>query len=128
MKTILLYVAAAVLILFPYLGFYETYKDVKDITKESAQWEYKYNLAVATNEKNVETIKRMEENHAGLLKDLSDWQDRQYATERQLSNAKNKLHKLERDSDKYRDLLSTPIPCELWLQIFPNSPRCPRTN
>lgn len=119
-------VAAAVI--FVAYQFKSMHDETTAAIRDAAKWEANYNQAKQIAENNAKALENLQMSHNALMAELTDWQNRQSATEGQLANARKKVRVLERDNEEVRATLSTAIPCELWRQIFPDTARCPRQN
>lgn len=89
------------------------------------QWQSNYETAAQAQREGEETIQVMREDFDAMQEDLLDWQGKQYQTQQDLSAAQKRIRRLEKENEAIRAFLDTPVPCELWLQIWPNSPKCP---
>lgn len=122
------YVAVAVAIVCILYYFRISHVEAVEATKNATMWENNYYRAVRIAEDNFNTITELATQQNVLMEELKDWRERQSATERQLNATKKRIQSLERENEKVRATLSTAIPCELWEQIFPDTPKCPRKN
>lgn len=122
------YGVVAAAIFFAAYQFKDMHKETVVAVKEAAKWEADYKQAKQVADDNAKALERLQVSHNALMVELADWQNRQSATENQLTTARKKVRALERENEAVRATLSTAIPCELWRQIFPNTTRCPRQN
>lgn len=113
-------------------GLYLLYKDQTKETKIAQQelelamtkieeWKVQFEVLSRAQEQSEETIKKLQEKNAQTEEELLEWKNKYGETDKRLATVTKKIRKLERENEKVRNLLSMPVPIELWREIFPNS-------
>lgn len=122
---------AAILVGFLFYGYYEytqTKAALQEATSASERWERDYRIAKATSDRNAEAAKTLAGKIEKMDADLLTWKTKYDAAERKTRAVEAKIRKLEQSNAEIRSLLDTPVPCELWTQIWPESRLCAPAN
>lgn len=122
---------AAILVGFLFYGYYEysqTKIALQEATSASERWERDYKVAKATNDKNAKAALRLVDKIDKLDESLVDWKAKYDVAAKKTRDAEARIRKLEQSNAEIRSLLDTPVPCELWTQIWPESRLCAPAN
>ena len=122
---------AAILAGFLFYGYYEysqTKIALQEATSASERWERDYKVAKATSDKNAEAAKTLVSKIEKLDADLLTWKAKYDVAAKKTRAVEAKIRKLEQSNAEVRSLLDTPVPCELWTQIWPESRLCAPAN
>lgn len=122
---------AAILVGFLFYGYYEytqTKIALQEATSASERWERDYKVAKATSDRNAEAAKVLASKIEKLDSDLVEWKTKYDKAAKKARAVEAKIRKLEQSNAEIRSLLDTPVPCELWTQIWPESRLCAPAN
>lgn len=122
---------ATILVGFLFYGYYEhsqTKIALQEATSASERWEREYKVAKATSDRNAEAAKVLASKIEKLDSDLAAWKAKYDVAAKKTRAVEAKIRKLEQSNAEIRSLLDTPVPCELWTQIWPESRLCAPAN
>ena len=122
---------AAILVGFLFYGYYEyaqTKIALQAATSASERWERDYKVAKATSDRNAEAAKTLAGKIEKMDADLVAWKAKYDVATKKTRAVEAKIRKLEQYNAEIRSLLDTPVPCELWTQIWPDSRLCAPAN
>lgn len=122
---------AAILAGLLFYGYYEysqTKIALQDATSASERWERDYRVAKDVSDRNAEAAKTLAVKIEKLDADLMTWKTKYDKAARKTRAVEAKIRNLEKTNVEVRSLLDTPVPCELWTQIWPESRLCAPAN